>query len=154
MLGSLRPILEKLGKFETKLEMFAHPSDCDRFPVSLSVIQNLRFLDELAQNRRRRRFYSSARIEKSARLSCSVKKGFIRLKDPPKWGALEKLYSLGWAIQNNIVSQIKHAMCLFGINEEDEFLFKNTSNETKTVSIPLTACEPKIGYHISFKEIQ
>jgi hypothetical protein len=51
-------------------------------------------------------------------------------------------------------SEIKHAMCLFGINEEDEFLFKNTSNETKTVSIPLTACEPKIGYHISFKEIQ
>ena len=51
-------------------------------------------------------------------------------------------------------SAIKHAMCLFGINEEDEFLFKNTSNETKTVSIPLTNCEPKIGYHITFQEIQ
>ena len=51
-------------------------------------------------------------------------------------------------------SEMKHAMCLFGFNEKDEFLFKNTSNETKTVSIPLTVCEPKIGYHISFKEIQ
>ena len=51
MLGSLRPILEKLGKFETKLEMFAHPSDYDRFPVSLSVIKKKLFLDELAQNR-------------------------------------------------------------------------------------------------------
>ncbi len=42
MLGSLRPIFEKLGKFETKLEMFAHPSDYDKFPVSLPVILNFR----------------------------------------------------------------------------------------------------------------
>ena len=49
-------------------------------------------------------------------------------------------------------SSIKHAMCLFGFNENDEFLFKNTSNETKTVAIPLTATEPRIGFHINFQE--
>jgi len=50
MLGSLRPIFENLGKFETKLEMFAHPSDYDKFPVSLPVILKLNssFSDEFA----------------------------------------------------------------------------------------------------------
>ena len=49
-------------------------------------------------------------------------------------------------------SSIKHAMCLYGFDEDSEFLFKYTSNETKTIAIPLTKCEPRIGYHICFQE--
>ena len=34
MLGTLRPVLEKMKNFEVKLEMFAHPTDYDKCPVS------------------------------------------------------------------------------------------------------------------------
>lgn len=50
------------------------------------------------------------------------------------------------------VSSIKHAMCLYGFNEDSDFLFKNTSNDTKTIAIPLAKTEPRIGYHILFQE--
>ncbi|CAG5088130.1 Oidioi.mRNA.OKI2018_I69.PAR.g11741.t1.cds [Oikopleura dioica] len=111
MLGCLKAILKKLEPFEVKLEIFAHPTDYDRFPKNLSdngVVGD--FINAL---------------EHKKVLVCPVRMGS---------------------------SSIKHAMCLYGFNEESEFLFKNTSNETKTIAIPLTKCEPRIGYHICFQE--
>ncbi|CAG5110487.1 Oidioi.mRNA.OKI2018_I69.chr2.g4886.t1.cds [Oikopleura dioica] len=111
MLGCLRGIFKKLEPFEVKLNLFAHPTDYDRFPKSLSesgVVGD--FINAL---------------EEKKVLVCPVRMG---------------------------KSSIKHAMCLYGFNEDSDFLFKNTSNETKTIAIPLTKGEPKIGYHICFQE--
>ena len=74
MLGSLKPILDKLKPFNVKLQMFAHPTDYDRFPVCLEnkfLIDRL-LIDEFIEDGSRGGFRPSAGRQKSPRLPSQV----------------------------------------------------------------------------------
>ena len=78
MLGSLKPILDRLEPFKVKLEMFAHPTDYDRFPVcSSSSLLLIYLLGEFIEDGSRRRFRRSAGRQESSRLSRQVKSAKI-----------------------------------------------------------------------------
>ncbi|CAG5107646.1 Oidioi.mRNA.OKI2018_I69.chr1.g3426.t1.cds [Oikopleura dioica] len=113
LLGSLKPILDRIGQVQPVLEIYSHPTEYDKYSA------NLRSLGIIGD------FLTA--IDQRKTLVCPVNTG---------------------------LADMKHAMCLYGFDEEDStFIFKNSSSENTTIKVPLSSSQPKLGYHISFVRI-